>query len=225
MTTAKKSPHVSIMSAVSLDGKLSVDRGVTSGSFGKYLNESVLKEHHYWRMVFDGMMVGGNTVVIDNPSLTVRHAEGKNPTRVIVDPEAAIPLDAKIYNDGAAPTIVAVTEQTDLTYIQALKEKGVEVAVCGSGKFVSLPDYMAYLTDKGIKKLMVEGGATINWLMLSQGLVDDVYLFVVPVVTGSQQAPSFVEGPGGSAFNEAVQLSWVETKMLDGVQLVHYVVL
>lgn len=221
----KKSPHVTIMSAVSLDGKLSLGRGVSSGSFGKYLNEAVLKEHHHWRTVFDGMMVGGNTVVIDNPSLTVRHAEGENPTRVIVDPEAAVPLDAKVFNDGQAPTIVAVTEQTDPDYVAALKEKGVDVALCGSGPYVSLPDYMAYLAEKGIQRLMVEGGATINWLMLNQGLVDDVYLFVVPVVTGSKEAPAFVEGPGGAAYEEPVQLEWLETKMLDGVQLVHYTVL
>jgi 5-amino-6-(5-phosphoribosylamino)uracil reductase len=221
----KKSPQVTIMSAVSLDGKLSLDRGVSSGSFGKYLNETVLKEHHYWRTVFDGMMVGGNTVVIDNPSLTVRHAEGENPTRVIVDPEAAIPLDAKVFNDGQAPTIVAVTDETEPDYVAALKEKGVDVALCGSGPYVSLPDYMAYLAEKGIQRLMVEGGATINWLMLNQGLVDDVYLFVVPVVTGSKEAPSFVEGPGGATYEEPVQLEWLETKMLDSVQLVHYKVL
>ncbi len=217
-------PRTTIMCGLTLDGKIAPFRSCpgVKPSFGPYLNRKVAEVQHKHRAEFDAMMVGGNTVAIDDPSLTARFGNGKNPVRVVVDPEAVSPLNAKVFNDKQAETVVAVTSQTDESYISALKERGVTVALCGDGEHVELKLLMDYLSQRGIKTLMLEGGGILNWLMLNEGLVDDLLVFVVNIITGRKTAPALAEGPGQQEFEDVVELRYVSTKVLDGVQLVHY---
>ncbi len=215
---------VSIMSGVSIDGKLSLKRGITSGSINGYLSQACMVELHRWRGIFNAILVGGTTVAIDNPSLTARYPGATNPIRVIIGPEGNVPLSSKVFDVTEADTILAVTSKTDKQYVEAVKEKGVDVFVAGDGDYVNYKDLLNYLENKGIKHLMVEGGGTINWLMLEQGLVDDIYIFTVPIVTGAVSAPTFVEGPAGKEMEDPVVLEWVDGKNLDGVPFNHYLV-
>ena len=199
-------PYVVMMSAVTLDGKLTVSRGVTSGSLGPFVTMEVVEFLHKMRASVDAVMVGGNTIIIDNPSLTVRAVEGSSPTRVVVDPEGAVPLESKVFHDGAAPTIVAVAGETPESRLSALRELNVQVISAGSGKFVDIKELMKGLVSTGIKSLLIEGGATLNWLSISAGLVDDYQIIKVPIVTGVKSSPAFVEAPAGIETGKPVQL-------------------
>lgn len=222
MSNERNNIKIAVMSGVTIDGKLSLKRGVTSGSINSYLSDACVTELHRWRGVFDSIMIGGNTVEIDDPSLTARYPGAKNPTRVIVGPEGTIPLTAKVFDVSDAQTILAVTTQTNEDYKQALREKGVDVVEAGTGKFVDMGILVNYLESKGLRYLMVEGGSIINWLMLNEGLVDEVFIFSVPIITGTVSAPTFVEGPQGKEFEEPVVLKWQNTNMFDGIPLHHY---
>ena len=190
-------PYIVIMSAVTLDGKLTVGRGVTSGSLGAFVTNEVVEFLHDMRASVDAVMVGGNTIVIDNPSLTVRAVEGRSPTRVIVDPEGAVPLESKVFRDQKAPTIVAVASETPDERIEALRDLGVKVVGAGDGKFVNIEVLARALAQEGIRSLLVEGGATLNWLTISSGLVDELQIVKLPILIGDRGAPGFAEIPGG----------------------------
>ncbi len=190
-------PYIVIMSAVTLDGKLTVGRGVTSGSLGAFVTNEVVEFLHDMRASVDAVMVGGNTIVIDNPSLTVRAVDGRSPTRVIVDPEGAVPLESKVFQDKQAPTIVAVASETPDERIEALRDLGVKVVGAGDGKFVNIEVLARALAQEGIQSLLVEGGATLNWLTISSGLVDELQIVKLPILIGDRGAPGFAEIPGG----------------------------
>ena len=189
-------PYIVIMSAVTLDGKLTVGRGVTSGSLGAFVTNEVVEFLHDMRASVDAVMVGGNTIAIDNPSLTVRAVEGRSPTRVIVDPEGAVPLESKVFRDQKAPTIVAVASETPDERIEALRDLGVKVVGAGDGKFVNIEVLARALAREGIRSLLVEGGATLNWLTISSGLVDELQIVKLPILIGDRGAPGFAEIPG-----------------------------
>jgi 5-amino-6-(5-phosphoribosylamino)uracil reductase len=215
-------PFVQIMSAVSLDGKLTLGRGLSSSSFMPYVPAVVGEEHHKGRAEVDAIMVGATTVIIDNPSLTVRSVEGKSPIRVVPDPEGLIPVDVKIFNDGKAETIVAVTSQSSTAYVNELREKGVGVIYCGDQKFVDFKILLTELKKLGVSKLMVEGGATLINLFLSQSLVDEIKVFLIPVVVGNSSAPAFSESVKAQENTTPVKLSLKDTKILDDCLLITY---
>ncbi len=189
-------PYIVIMSAVTLDGKLTVGRGVTSGSLGAFVTHEVVEFLHDMRASVDAVMVGGNTIVIDNPSLTVRAVDGRSPVRVIVDPEGTVPLESKVFHDKQAQTIVAVASETAAERRAALRDLGVKIVVAGDGKFVNVEVLVRALAREGIRSLLIEGGATLNWLTISSGLVDELQIIKLPIVIGDRGSPGFAETPG-----------------------------
>ena len=205
-------PFIIVMSAVTLDGKMTVKRGVTSGSLGAYVTPNIVDFLHAARASVDAVMVGGTTIVVDNPSLTVRTIEGRNPIRIVVDPEGAVPLDAKIFHDKQAPTIVAVAEETPVERVNVLRDLDVNVIVAGAGRYVDIKELMKALTVQGVKSLLVEGGATLNWLVISAGVVDELRIIKVPIVTGERGAPSFTEAPGGSNPDNPLKMECKEVR-------------
>lgn len=214
-------PYVLIMSAVTLDGKLTVKRGVTSGSLGAFVTHEVVEYLHQMRADVDAVMVGGTTILIDNPSLTVRAVKGRNPVRVIVDPEGVVPLEAKVFHDKQALTIVAVAAETPAERIEALRALEVEVIVAGAGRFVEIPGLVTALFAQGIKSLLVEGGATLNWLVISAGVVDEVQLIKIPIVTGERGSPAFAESPGGSDAADPIRLECQDVRRVGNCVVLH----
>lgn len=156
----------------------------------------------------DAVMVGIGTLLADDPSLTVksaqrreqRKAEGldENPIRVVIDSQARTPIDADIFKKGEGQRIIVVSSSAPYNKVEALRKKS-RVIITGEKK-VDLPRAMEELYRLGIKNLMVEGGATLNWAMLSGGLVDEIYTFVGNIIIGGQMAPTLVDGEG---FTEA----------------------
>ena len=188
-------PYVLIVSEVTIDGKLTLAKGVSSKEIMKLMDDEANKYLHQIRAECDGIMVGANTVRIDNPNLTVRYVEGKNPVRVIPTSTGDIPLDANVLNTQVAPTVIAVSERAPKERLEEFRKRGAQVVVAGKEK-IDFPLLLKKLKELGINRLMVEGGSKVNWELLKNDLVDEIRLIHLPVVVGGDDVPSLTSGEG-----------------------------
>ncbi len=190
-----KRPYVIIVSEVSVDGKLTLYRGASSKELMSLMDEEAYRYLHEIRAKVDGIMVGCETVRTDNPSLTVRYVKGKNPVRVIPCSTANVPIDANILNTEEAKTIIATTKRAPAERLKKIEEKGAEIIVAGE-ELVDFDALLPELYDRGIKTLMVEGGASINWEFIRRRAVDEIRLIHLPVIVGGENVPTLVGGEG-----------------------------
>ncbi|MGB9802403.1 bifunctional diaminohydroxyphosphoribosylaminopyrimidine deaminase/5-amino-6-(5-phosphoribosylamino)uracil reductase RibD [Desulfofundulus sp.] len=200
------SPFVALKAAMSLDGKIATRTGESRWITGPQARLAV----HHLRDRYDAILVGVNTVLKDNPSLTTRipGKEGKDPLRVIVDSLARTPPDARVITQqSTVPTIVAVTERAPQENLRRLEEAGAQIlVVSGSGSRVDLTLLMKELARREITSVLVEGGGEIHASFLESRLVDKVIWFIAPVIIGGRQAPGPVAGEGPARLLEAVRL-------------------
>ncbi|WP_029520557.1 2,5-diamino-6-(ribosylamino)-4(3H)-pyrimidinone 5'-phosphate reductase [Persephonella sp. IF05-L8] len=196
-------PYTIIVSEVTVDGKLTLRKGRSSKEIMQFMDEEANRYLHELRAKVDGIMVGAETIRTDNPFLTVRYVEGKNPTRIVPTSKADIPLDANILKKDA-PTIIVTSKKAPQEKVDAIREKA-EVLIVGEDS-VDLVEMMNQLYQKGIKSLMVEGGSTLNWNLIRLGLVDEVRLIHIPFIVGGSDTPTLVGGEGFYSFDEVVKL-------------------
>jgi len=213
-------PFVFINSAMSADGKISTfERSQVriSGPADKARVDLLRAES-------DAIMVGVGTVLSDDPSLRVksqiyreaRRTKGlpEDPLRVVADSRARTPPSAKVLGPGC---IVAVTGSASQERLHCLSSTGSEIIVCGKER-VDLTELLSRLFDRGVKGLMVEGGATLNWSLLKLGLVDELYVYVGAMLIGGENAPTLVDGPGFKDHFPRLTLSSVQ-RLDEGVLL------
>ncbi|HMA04795.1 MAG TPA: dihydrofolate reductase family protein [Methanomicrobiales archaeon] len=206
MPPRRERPHVLMMSEITADGKLTLKRGASSKILMKYMAPETEILLHETRADYDAIMVGANTIRIDNSFLTVRLVPGKSPLRVIPSGKAEIPLDANVLKKDA-PTVIAVAGEAPKDRVEAIRAKGVDVVVAGKDK-VDLPLLMEILwRDYGVKKLMIEGGPTLNWHMLRHRLVDEIRLIHLPFIVGGADTPSLVGGMHIDSESEMIRLA------------------
>lgn len=185
-------PFVLMKAGMSLDGKISLKRGMKS----QITNLDSQKKAHLLRSHYDAIAVGINTVISDNPQLTSRlkRGSGKNPTRVVLDSTVKIPLNSEIIKSSSEiRTILATTQHAPQKRIDQLIEKGLEVIVLPSdqeGK-VNLKQLLEELGKREVTSLLLEGGATINAAFLNLRLVDKFLFFVAPQLIGGD-APGLI---------------------------------
>ncbi len=212
-------PFVFINAAMSADGKIStVERRQTTIS-GKDDFERV----DSLKAGSDAIMIGIGTVYADNPSLTVksekrreeRRKAGKdaNPLRIVVDSKAKTPVDAEILNKGEGKRLIAVSERAIVEDMEGLGEKA-EVLICGKEE-VDLKKLLFLLGLRGVSRLMVEGGATLNWSLISQGLVDEIYTYVGNLIIGGENAPTLVDGEGFAVEGKMIKLELLSAEPMD----------
>jgi 2,5-diamino-6-(ribosylamino)-4(3H)-pyrimidinone 5'-phosphate reductase len=198
-------PHVLMMSEITADGKLTLKKGSSSKILMKYMDPATEILLHKTRASLDAIMVGANTIRIDNSFLTVRLVEGKSPIRVIPSSMAEISPDANVLSPGA-PTIIAVAERAPADRVNAIRARGAEVVYAGEDH-VHLPTLMEILsTNWGVKKLMIEGGPTLNFHMLHHRLVDEIRLIHLPFIVGGADTPSLVGGMHIETEEEMIRL-------------------
>ncbi len=216
----KMKPHVILNAAMTLDGKIATRVGSSEIS-GK---EDLLRVHEI-RKKADAIMVGINTVLADDPRLTVHKISSKiedNPMRVVVDSRARTPLTSRLLNQDA-PTLIAVSEDADPKRIESLKDKA-EVLVYGK-KRVDLDILMEKLASNGVKTLMLEGGSTLNYSMLSSGLVSEVRVCIAPMIAGGKKAKTLADGGGVEYMKDAVKLRLKKSYNLGKDLIVEYEVI
>src|SRR5579859_554288 len=212
-------PYVILNVAVSADGKTdtAARRGATISS------PRDLERVDRLRTDCDAIMVGGYTLLGDNPRLTVkspalqaeRQARGlpPNPIKVGVVTKADLRLDSRFITVGPARKLIFTTDQTDPAHIALLREHGVEVFVT-SEKRVDLTATLSTLKSHGVERLLVEGGGTLNAELFAQGLVDEVSIYTAPLIFGGATAPTLADGTGLSR-DEAIPLRLLRLERYD----------
>lgn len=221
-------PFVFINVAMTADGKIDTiaRRGATISS--QRDKERVDK----LRAEADAVMVGGRTLLDEDPKLTVksealraeRVARGlsSNPVKVGIVSEVKLKTHSKFLYEGDAQCVIFTTHRTskeELTSLRSLEHVKVFVH---EGERVDLRKMMHTLKELGINRLMVEGGATLNFELIKLGLVDEVSAYVAPMIFGGENAPSLAAGVGLDR-GEAVPLKLISVENWDnGGVLLHY---
>ena len=180
----EKMPYVIFKSGITLDGKIATGTGKS-----KWItSEESRKDAHLLRSRCSAIMVGIGTVLADDPRLTARFEGAYDPVKIIVDSKLRLPLEAKVVGEDC---IVGCCENVSREKIEELTNKGVKIIKAGKNK-VELRKFMAELAKLEIDSVLLEGGATLAASMFKEQLVDEIRLYMAPMIFGSGK--SFLEG-------------------------------
>jgi 2,5-diamino-6-(ribosylamino)-4(3H)-pyrimidinone 5'-phosphate reductase len=227
MLTKILHPHVILNVAMTADGKIDTvnRRGATISSVEDKERVDRL------RADVDAIMVGGRTLLEDDPRLTVRSEQlrqerlqrglNPNPIKVGVVTKADLQPDSWFLTEGPAQVIIFTTSKTEPTQVDFLRRQGVLVFVLGEQQ-VDLPLAMEKLMEVGVQSLLVEGGGILIESLLRLQLIDEINIFVAPLIFGGATAPTYVNGPGLN-LDEALRLQLIAINRLgDGGILMKY---
>ncbi len=221
-------PFVFVNVAATADGKIDTweRKGATISS--------VLDKERVDRLraESDAIMVGGRTLLDEDPKLTVksealraeRVARGlpPNPIKVGVVSQARIRPDSAFLTAGPARILIFTTTSTPADQLERLRARGVDVFV-HPGPRVDLSQALATLWEFGVRRLMVEGGGTLNFELLRLGLVDEWNVYIAPMIFGGATAPTPAMG-SGLAREQAIPLRLVDSQVHpDGGVVLRYV--
>ena len=213
----KSRPKVILSAAMTLDGKIATKTGDSKLSS---IQDKV--RIHKLRSKVDAILVGSNTIKRDDPLLTVRHTKGKNPLRIILDSKANIDQKSQIIKTcKKIPTIISVSKKASKKNIDKLKKYPLEIIITVN-KLVNIKNLLRILSKKKIKTLLVEGGGTVNWEFVKQGLVDEIIITITPYLIGGKNAITLVEGEGYSLIQKATKLKLKKTCRLGNEIVLHY---
>lgn len=212
-------PYIHLNSAMTADGKIARK----DSSFQISSHDDLIRVHKL-RRKYDGIMVGINTVLIDDPKLTIHKIsadKSENPVRIVIDSKARTPLDAQLLNDDAK-TVIVVSENASFENVKALKEK-CDVIVAGKRR-VDLSKAMSMLYDMGILSILLEGGSTLNFSMFNEHLIDKLSVCIGSKILGGYESKTLVDGDGFSK-NMCVDLKIENIEKIDDDILVEYKVI
>ena len=208
-----KKPFVVLKAAMTLDGKIATATGQS-----KWITNETSRAYGYkLRDIYDGIMVGINTVIEDNPMLTARVDGGKNPIRIVIDSSLKIDINANVVQDKSAKTIIATTDKADKDKILKLQAQDVDVIVVDKDENdkVDIEKLLDILGQQNICSILVEGGATLSGSFVAKKLVDKVYFFIAPKIIGGKEAKTPVAGTGILNLQEALTLKDIQIEKLE----------
>ena len=222
-------PFVFINVAMTADGKID-----TFARKGAAISSQRDKERvDQLRAESDAIMVGGRTLLDEDPKLTVksealraeRVARGltPNPVKVGIVTKAKLKTHSKFLHEGQTKVVIFTTNQTSKEELAVLRSQGADVYVDNHDR-VDLANALATLKELGIQRLMVEGGATLNFELLRLGLVDEITAYIAPLIFGGASAPTMAAGSGlPRSGNAAIPLKLIHVeKWDDGGVLLKY---
>lgn len=216
-------PYIILNSAMTLDGKIATRTGSSEIS-----GPEDLQRVHQIRKELDAIMVGINTVLEDDPRLTVHKLssnDSDNPLRVVTDSKARTPLNSRVLNEEAQ-TLIAVSQEAPRKRVKSLVDRGKNVDVILAGKTrVDLTILMDELAQRGIRSMLLEGGSTLNYSMLRDGLVDEVRVCIAPMIAGGVKAKTLVDGEGVDYMKDAFKLELKKSYKLGKDFILEYEVL
>jgi diaminohydroxyphosphoribosylaminopyrimidine deaminase/5-amino-6-(5-phosphoribosylamino)uracil reductase len=208
-------PFCTLKTAMTLDGKIATVENASKWISG----EDSRKYVHELRQQYSAVMVGINTVLYDDPLLNTRRIRKKSrdPLKIIVDSSGKIPLDAKVLKMNPQLVIVATTDKMGMTKKRGLERLGAQV-------LVDLNFLMFSLGKMGIDSVLLEGGSTIAFSALMNGIVDKVVSFIAPKIIGGSAAPSPVGGKGLSLMEDAIGVNdWNYRKIGSDILIEGYI--
>jgi len=214
----KSRPYVILSSAISVDGKIATRAGDSNLS-----SKQDKVRLHKLRSKVDAILVGKNTVLLDNPLLTVRYARGKNPIRIILDSKGTISKKSKILQTSdKIPTIIAVSKKISKSNFDKLCKFPVEIITAGKNS-VDIKLLLKKLSNKKINTILVEGGGTVNWEFIKHNLFDELIITLSPFLIGGNDAISFVQGKGFEKISNSPNLHLKSIKRLKNHLVLYYV--
>jgi diaminohydroxyphosphoribosylaminopyrimidine deaminase/5-amino-6-(5-phosphoribosylamino)uracil reductase len=197
-------PWVLFKSAMTLDGKVATPTGDS-----KWIScDSSRELAHHWRATVDAVAVGIGTALADDPQLTAR-VEGvhRQPRRVVFDATARLPLDSKLVAQAPeVPLTVVVTRAAKRSQVETLETAGADIVVAtGENEPSRVRSALAALGDQGVTSILLEGGPHLAGAFLDAGEIDEVRLFLAPLLIGGRQARDPLEGEGVEKISEALR--------------------
>lgn len=158
----------------SLDGRIATETG-----HSHYVTGEASRVHlHRLRALVDAVIVGAGTVAADDPQLTVRHVDGRNPLRVVLDPRSRLAADRRLFCDAAAPTLHLVSECSAEAPVP-------QAAVDSRDGRVAPATILDLLAARGLRRVLVEGGGVTVSRFLEAGVLDRLHVVVAPLIIGS----------------------------------------
>ncbi len=179
-------PSVTLKLAMSLDGRTSTAPGDSPWISGELSRALV----HRWRAESDAIAVGIGTVLADDPLLTARHPDARQPLRVVFDSQARLPLDSQLLRTlDQSPVLVVAAPEANATRVSALRDAGAEILVAsGSTPGDRISSGLADLGRREITSLFLEGGQTLASAFLAAGQIDESRTFIAPMLLGAAKA-------------------------------------
>ena len=215
-----KIPYLFVKCGITLDGKIALSNGIS-----KWITNSIAREKvQYYRNKFMGIMVGINTVLTDNPSLTARIENGVNPFRIIVDPNLQIDENCKVVKNNEDGKTMIITSQKNLftedaenTEIQIkqkrLAEENKVKFIFIDGEKFSFRKILEEIGKAGIDSVLLEGGETLISLAFEENVIDGGEIFIANKILGDSSAKPFISGFVREKMEEAVQLTNVRNNI------------
>lgn len=205
-------PFVHLKLAMSLDGRIAT----ASGDSRWITDEAARRRVHQIRHQYDAVLVGANTVRIDNPRLTVRLIEGRQPWRVILSRSLDIPPDSHVLQDEQREkTLIFITPAYQQERRDAMERQGVKIEVLsanGNGR-VDLSEMLHRLGQIGISSLLVEGGSAVFSEFISRRLFDKISAFIAPIIIG--EGISAIGELRTGKISEALRLQQSEVEIIN----------
>jgi diaminohydroxyphosphoribosylaminopyrimidine deaminase / 5-amino-6-(5-phosphoribosylamino)uracil reductase len=202
-----KKPFIALKNAMSLDGKIT---DLTEKSKWISCKESIKKTHEL-RNAFDAILVSSNTIKKDNPKLNCKIKGKENPIRIILDAELKTNLNSKVYRKGKK--IVFCSKNASEKKINEFQEKEIKVIKVNSKKNnfnkLNLKELVKKIAEEGINSVLIEGGSELNYSFLKEKLVNEIYLFIAPIILGGKKSKQFCAGKGFN-LNKAIKAKKIE---------------
>jgi len=206
-----------LSAAMSIDGKIATKKGDS-----KLSSKKDLIRLHKIRSKVDAIIVGSNTVKRDNPLLTVRYTKGKNPIRIILDSKGKISQESKILKTSdKVKTIIVISKMTSKKNLEKLNKFPIEIVFAGKNK-INLKLLLKNLKKRKIKKILLEGGGTLNWEFIKHNLVDEFLITVTPHLIGGKDSVSLVQGSGFDKIAKSPKIRISGVKRLENDLVLHY---
>ncbi len=215
-----KKPYVTSKMAMSLDGKVR-----TSGGESQWITgPEARKDGHLLRHINDAILVGIETVLADDPLLTVRHTDSMNhPVRIVLDHHLRMPLNARLITNKEALTWIFTLEKNrGSEKAHELAENGIKLTFLDDAP-LSIPKVLELLAAEGLMTLLIEGGPTIQDAFFRSGFVNQTINYIAPKIIGGKNALTAVEGQGESVLSEIRPCRFTETvKLGDDLKITAY---
>ena len=179
----KKTPYVTLKAAITIDGK------IADGSYQSKWISSIAsrKQVHKLRAEYDSVLIGANTVNKDDPQLSVRLVEGRNPKRIILDPQLKSCIERKIFHSEKNVLLITSVEKKNSPKAKALQELGVKLlfARTDEQRHFRLKTVLKKIGEENITSILVEGGAKVYNSFIKENLFDEMQIFIAPKLLGN----------------------------------------
>ncbi|WP_019153477.1 bifunctional diaminohydroxyphosphoribosylaminopyrimidine deaminase/5-amino-6-(5-phosphoribosylamino)uracil reductase RibD [Robertmurraya massiliosenegalensis] len=203
-------PFVTIKAAISFDGKTAAKTGDSKWITSLESRQDV----HNLRHEHDGILVGINTILQDNPLLTTRRPQGgKNPIRIVLDSELKIPTSANVIQDRSTETIIFTGNHFNIERKKELEDLGITIIILDK-PYIEVTEVLKKLGARKLMSVLVEGGSEIHASFIADNAFQQIIAYIAPKIIGGKKALPFVGGLGPEFIKDGKNLQFTAVEQL-----------